>query len=39
LLQQTEAIAKLGNVLKRDARDSEIIMLDNKEIIENGGNR
>jgi nuclear pore complex protein Nup54 len=39
LLQQTEAIAKLGNVLKRDARDLEIIMSDNKEVVENGGNR
>ena len=26
LQQQTEAIARLGNVLKRDARDMEIIM-------------
>ncbi|KAF3334389.1 Nuclear pore complex protein NUP54 [Carex littledalei] len=32
LLQQTEAVAKLGNVLKRDARDLEIIQSDNKEI-------
>ncbi|KAJ3701561.1 hypothetical protein LUZ61_005266 [Rhynchospora tenuis] len=39
LLQQTEAVAKLGNVLKRDARDLEIIMSDNKDIIESSGNR
>lgn len=39
LLQQTEAVAKLGNVLKRDARDLEIIVSDSKEITENGGNR
>jgi hypothetical protein len=26
LQQQTEAIARLGNVLRRDARDMEIIM-------------
>ncbi|KAJ4752027.1 Nuclear pore complex protein Nup54 [Rhynchospora pubera] len=39
LLQQTEAVAKLGNVLKRDARDLEIITSDNKDIIESSGNR
>ncbi|XAR64411.1 hypothetical protein NMG60_11024732 [Bertholletia excelsa] len=32
LQQQTEAIARLGNVLKRDIRDMEIIMSEDKEI-------
>ncbi|CAL5378065.1 unnamed protein product [Camellia sinensis] len=36
LQQQTEAIARLGNVLKRDIRDTEIIMAEDKEITENG---
>lgn len=37
LQQQTEAIARLGNVLKRDARDMEIIMSEDTEMTENGG--
>lgn len=32
LQQQTEAIARLGNVLKRDIRDMEIIMAEDKEM-------
>ncbi|CAL5357771.1 unnamed protein product [Camellia sinensis] len=32
----TEAIARLGNVLKPDIRDTEIIMVDDKEMTENG---
>lgn len=32
LQQQTEAIARLGNVLKRDVRDMEIIMAEDKEM-------
>ncbi|KAI8004128.1 Nuclear pore complex protein NUP54 [Camellia lanceoleosa] len=36
LQQQTEAIARLGNVLKRDIRDMEIIMAEDKEMTENG---
>ncbi|KAK9751160.1 hypothetical protein RND81_02G246500 [Saponaria officinalis] len=36
LQQQTDAIARLGNVLKRDIRDMEIIMSDDTEMIENG---
>ncbi|KAL9226399.1 hypothetical protein vseg_002217 [Gypsophila vaccaria] len=36
LQQQTDAIARLGNVLKRDIRDMEIIMADDSEMIENG---
>ncbi|KAL8037915.1 hypothetical protein ABFX02_11G068800 [Erythranthe guttata] len=34
LQRQTEAIARLGNVLKRDARDMEIIMAEDTEMIE-----
>ncbi|CAH9077622.1 unnamed protein product [Cuscuta epithymum] len=34
LQQQTEAIARLGNVLKRDLRDMEIIMTEDKGMIE-----
>nr|GMD97158.1 nuclear pore complex protein NUP54 [Ipomoea batatas] len=34
LQQQTEAIARLGNVLKRDMRDMEIIMAEETEMIE-----
>ncbi|KAJ8539908.1 hypothetical protein K7X08_026297 [Anisodus acutangulus] len=34
LQQQTEAIARLGNVLKRDIRDVEIIMAEETEMIE-----
>lgn len=30
--QQTEAIARLGNVLKRDIRDMEIIMAEDTEL-------
>ncbi|KMT07484.1 hypothetical protein BVRB_6g151010 [Beta vulgaris subsp. vulgaris] len=36
LQQQTDAIARLGNVLKRDIRDMEIIMSEDIEMIENG---
>lgn len=32
--QQTEAIARLGNVLKRDLRDTEIIMAEDTEMKE-----
>ncbi|RAL53361.1 hypothetical protein DM860_007033 [Cuscuta australis] len=34
LQQQTEAIARLGNVLKRDLRDMEIIMAEDKRMVE-----
>lgn len=34
LQQQTEAIARLGNVLKRDIRDVEIIMAEETEMME-----
>lgn len=34
LQHQTEAIARLGNVLKRDIRDMEIIMADDTEMAE-----
>lgn len=34
LQQQTEAIARLGNVLKRDLRDTEIIMAKDTEMKE-----
>ncbi|XP_009769399.1 nuclear pore complex protein NUP54 [Nicotiana tabacum] len=34
LQQQTEAIARLGNVLKRDIRDVEIIMAEETEMVE-----
>ncbi|KAG0459825.1 hypothetical protein HPP92_022953 [Vanilla planifolia] len=37
LQQQTEAIARLGNVLKRDTRDMEIIMLEGSNLLEDGG--
>ncbi|XP_020106893.1 nuclear pore complex protein NUP54 [Ananas comosus] len=37
LQQQTEAIARLGNVLKRDARDMEIIMSESANVAEDGG--
>lgn len=36
LQQQTDAIARLGNVLKRDIRDMEIIMSEDTEMIEDG---
>ncbi|KNA24677.1 hypothetical protein SOVF_013630 [Spinacia oleracea] len=36
LQQQTDAIARLGNVLKRDIRDMEIIMAEDTEMIDNG---
>ncbi|KAF8390621.1 hypothetical protein HHK36_025148 [Tetracentron sinense] len=36
LQQQTEAIARLGNVLKRDIRDMEIIMAEDTEMAEDG---
>ncbi|PPD99179.1 hypothetical protein GOBAR_DD03794 [Gossypium barbadense] len=35
LQQQTEAIARLGNVLKRDIRDMEIIMAEDTDMTEN----
>ncbi|KAL7206649.1 hypothetical protein ACSBR2_019377 [Camellia fascicularis] len=35
-MQETEAIARLGNVLKRDIRDIEVIMAEDKEMTENG---
>ncbi|CAL5433581.1 unnamed protein product [Camellia sinensis] len=35
-IQETEAIARLGNVLKPDIRDTEIIMAEDKEMTENG---
>ncbi|CAL5418757.1 unnamed protein product [Camellia sinensis] len=35
-MQETEAIARLGNVLNRDIRDTEIIMAEDKEMTENG---
>lgn len=34
LQQQTEAIARLGNVLKRDIRDMEIIMAEDSQMTE-----
>lgn len=34
LQQQTDAIARLGNVLKRDVRDMEIIMAEGTEMLE-----
>ena len=34
LQQQTEAIARLGNVLKRDIRDMEIMMAEGTEMTE-----
>ncbi|KAK4777821.1 hypothetical protein SAY87_018008 [Trapa incisa] len=36
LQQQTEAIARLGTVLKRDIRDMEIIMAEDTDMAENG---
>ncbi|XP_017972020.1 PREDICTED: nuclear pore complex protein NUP54 [Theobroma cacao] len=36
LQQQTEAIARLGNVLKRDIRDMEIIMAEDTDMTEDG---
>ncbi|CBI27624.3 unnamed protein product, partial [Vitis vinifera] len=36
LQQQTEAIARLGNVLKRDSRDMEIIMSEDTEMTQDG---
>ncbi|KAM1171037.1 hypothetical protein FF1_021459 [Malus domestica] len=36
LQQQTEAVARLGNVLKRDIRDMEIIMAEDMETTQNG---
>ncbi|OVA09502.1 Nucleoporin Nup54/Nup57/Nup44 [Macleaya cordata] len=39
LQQQTEAVARLGNVLKRDMRDMEIIMAEDTEMMENGDKR
>ncbi|KAK9117521.1 hypothetical protein Sjap_016468 [Stephania japonica] len=39
LQQQTEAIARMGTVLKRDIRDMEIIMAEDADIVENGNKR
>lgn len=39
LQQQTEAIARLGNVLKRDSRDMEIIMSEDTPMADEGGGR
>ncbi|KAJ6818981.1 nuclear pore complex protein NUP54 [Iris pallida] len=39
LQQQTEAIARLGNVLKRDTRDMEIIMSEDTHMSVDGGER
>lgn len=39
LQQQTEAIARLGVVLKRDTRDMEIIMSEGTDMVEDGGGR
>ncbi|KAK9108456.1 hypothetical protein Syun_024467 [Stephania yunnanensis] len=39
LQQQTEAIARMGTVLKRDIRDMEIIMAEDADILENGYKR
>ncbi|KAJ6846203.1 nuclear pore complex protein NUP54 [Iris pallida] len=39
LQQQTEAIARLGNVLKRDTRDMEIIMSEDTYMADDGGER
>ncbi|XP_058103292.1 nuclear pore complex protein NUP54 [Magnolia sinica] len=39
LQQQTEAIARLGNVLKRDVRDMEIIMSEDTELAEDNSGR
>lgn len=37
LQQQTEAVARLGSVLKRDMRDMEIIMSKDTDMVEDGG--
>lgn len=34
LQQQTQAIARVGNVLKRDVRDMEIMMAEDREMTE-----
>uniref|UniRef100_A0ACD5V0Y8 Uncharacterized protein n=1 Tax=Avena sativa TaxID=4498 RepID=A0ACD5V0Y8_AVESA len=39
LQQQTEAVAKLGNVLKRDTRDVEIVLLEDTDMAEDGARR
>nr|XP_010929771.1 nuclear pore complex protein NUP54 [Elaeis guineensis] len=39
LQQQTEAIARLGIVMKRDTRDMEIIMSEGTDMVEDGGGR
>ncbi|KAM0934901.1 putative nucleoporin nucleoporin alpha-helical domain-containing protein [Dioscorea sansibarensis] len=39
LQKQTEAIARLGNVLKRDTRDMEIIMCDSADMVEDSVGR
>uniref|UniRef100_A0ACD5U930 Uncharacterized protein n=1 Tax=Avena sativa TaxID=4498 RepID=A0ACD5U930_AVESA len=39
LQQQTEAVAKLGNVLKRDTRDVEIVLLEDTDMAEDAARR
>ncbi|KAK1617413.1 hypothetical protein QYE76_022930 [Lolium multiflorum] len=39
LQQQTEAVAKLGNVLKRDTRDVEIVLSEDIDMVEDGASR
>jgi len=39
LQQQTEAVAKLGNVLKKDTRDVEIVLLEETDMVEDGARR
>jgi nuclear pore complex protein Nup54 len=39
LQQQTEAVAKLGNVLKRDTRDVEIVLSEDTDMAEDGAER
>jgi nuclear pore complex protein Nup54 len=39
LQQQTEAVAKLGNVLKRDTRDVEIVLSEDVDMVEDGASR
>uniref|UniRef100_A0ACD5UN18 Uncharacterized protein n=1 Tax=Avena sativa TaxID=4498 RepID=A0ACD5UN18_AVESA len=39
LQQQTEAVVKLGNVLKRDTRDVEIVLLEDTVMVQDGARR
>lgn len=39
LQQQTEAVAKLGNVLKRDTRDVEIVLSEDTDMAEDSSGR